>query len=144
MACNCYKKSTAKAVNVTSQAVAANGIVNYTQFNESGISIVESGNTGLKILKPGLYLVTFNASVASGATAGLVTAQLMRNGIAEVGAVSSAYSASATVTESVAFTTVIEVLGSCNCVNNETTLTVANTGVDGTFANAQLTVVKLA
>lgn len=144
MSCNCYKKSTAKAVNVTAQTVANNGIVNYTQFTDTGASIVESGNTGLKIVKPGLYLVSFNASVASGGTAGTITAQLLRNGAAVIGALSSAYSASATVIESVAFTTVVEVLGSCNCVNNETTLTIANTGVDGTFANAELTVVKLA
>ena len=144
MACNCYKKSTAKAVNVTPQALAVNGIVNYTQFDESGISIIESGNTGLKIVKPGLYLVSFSASVASGTAAGTVTAQLMRNGTAEAGAVSSAYSASATVIESVSFTTVIEVLGSCGCINNTTTLTVANVGVDATYNNAELTVVKLA
>ena len=144
MACNCYKKSTAKAVNVTAQTLAANAIVAYTQFDESGISIIESGNTGFKIVKPGLYLVSFNASVASGGTAGTVTAQLMRNGTAVSGAVSSAYSASATVIESVAFTTVIEVLGSCGCINNTTTLTVANTGIEAAYNNAELTVVKLA
>lgn len=143
MSCNRYRKSTLNAYTQSNQAVAANGLIPFANFKRTGESIRFNGGTSVNIDKPGLYQVIFNGIVSETTTAGNVILQLHRNGIAVPGAIAEAQSGSATDIENLAFATIIEVSPSCCCVDNDSVLTVVNTGVGATLANANITVVKL-
>lgn len=146
MGCNCnaYKKSTIEAIATAPQLVATDGALEYTLFRETGAALEAMGATGIRINKPGLYLVLFNGSAAEGGTAGNITVQLLRDGQEVAGATATAISAAATANVNLGFSTVVEVLGSCGCVSNRPTLTVQNQGTGATFIDASFKVVKLA
>ena len=61
----------------------------------------------------------------------------------KLGAIAENTSESATSMRNLSFTTVIEVLNSCNCIDNSALLTIINEGVSAIFSNANLTIIKL-
>lgn len=140
---NRYRKSTLNAYNSDNQTITTSGLVSFPNFNRTGCSIDFTGGTSIAIDKPGLYQITFNGTVESSGTSGNVVVQLFKNGVLVPGAVSEAQLTSATDIENVAFSTIVEIPPSCNCVNNDATLTVVNTGVEAVLNNANVTVVKL-
>lgn len=140
---NSYKKSTLKAINVADQTVATDGLVAFAEADATGCSITATGAGGVKINSAGVYLVIFNADVAESGTAGDVTAQLRKNAIPVAGAEATESSTAETDIVNLSFATVIDVPRSCCCVDNDATLTVANTGVGAIYSNASIVVVKL-
>lgn len=144
MACSkSYRKSTIKAYSIADQVVAQNANVEFDNFSGTGCSIRAMGSTGVEISKPGLYLVTVNASCSEAGTAGDITLQLNRNGVAIPGALATDTSAAETSIANVSFCTILEVLSSCACVDNTTMLTIENIGVNATIQNVEMNVVKL-
>ena len=142
-----YQKSTLNAYTNSAQTVVAEGVVNFNNNNPlTGCSVCHAaGSSTVQIVKPGLYLVTVNADAATTATAGgTITLQLFNNGILVPGATATETTTADTSIVSLAFSTIIRVLNSCSCVNNQTNLTVVNTGVEVTLSNANVVVVKLA
>ena len=140
-----YQKSILNAYTITNQTITTNQTVDFNNTNIlNGCSIdFNSGSPSIYLRKPGVYLVTMDASVAEAGTAGVITMQLQRNGVNVNGAQASIDSTAAGDTDSMSFTTVIKVLPSCCSVDNTTTLTVLNTGVEAIYSNANVTVVKL-
>lgn len=146
---NRFSKSTLTTYNNTSQTLDANAnVVFSTNYKLTGCSIRHTVETPtINIASSGLYLVTFSASGVESGTAGDITLQLFRNGIAVPSAIATANSASATDIVNLSNSTIIEVDRVCPCANSGLTaipLTLVNTGVGATFSNISLTVIKLA
>lgn len=152
MACNnCYQKSTLSASTATSSTVAAAALVPFNTVNlHTGASIsFSAGNSSINIVKPGLYEVTFDASVSvTAATAATLSFQINRAGVAITGATASYTSSATTDIGSVSITTLVRVSEICPCASNganSIAITVSNIStVAALMANANITVVKLA
>lgn len=144
--CNCMgnnRKGVIEAYNSSEQTLATGVNIAFTNFNEYGCSIVPSGSIGVKIHKAGRYLVMFTGVAVEGGTAGDISAQLYKDGVAVPDAVGTEYSPDTTGLVNLAFTKVIEVKRSCGCIDNTTVLSVENIGVGAIYSNAKLTVVEI-
>jgi hypothetical protein len=100
------------------------------------------GTPSFTLTKPGYYYVTFNGTVTDTA-AGIVTVQLLNGGVAVPGAEASITTAATTDERSFSFATIIRVLPSCCAIDNTTTLTIANTGIEATYSVANINITKL-
>ena len=128
---------------ITSQSVLVNETLDFDVTKvKTGCTITHTdGTASFSLNKPGFYFVTFNGD-ASSAVAGDITVQLLSNADIVPGA-------SATVTAAigniynVSFSTIVQVLPSCCACDNSKTLTIANTGVDATYTNANIVITKL-
>ena len=128
--------------NITTQAVLADGVINFTTDRIlTGCTATRDGQT-FQLNKPGYYYVTFNA-VATATEVGEITATLENNGIAVVGATASMTAGAVGDLVNLAFTTIIKVPPSCCAVNNVGKLTVVNAGVGATYTNVNLNITKL-
>lgn len=130
--------------NVQNLAVTANQSIAFGANSlQTGCTVTHTaGSTVVKLNKPGIYEVAFNAYGITTA-AGAFGAQLVVNGIADTTAASSATTSAASDTAAISFTKLIRVAPSCACVNNAKSLTVVYTGSAGTIDNANLIVTKL-
>ena len=129
--------------NTTSQAIATNGLLDFTTDRIlTGCTATRDGQT-FQLNKPGYYYVTFNAVAAATTTVGELTVELYNNGVAVPGAEASYTTTTAGDNSNYAFSTIIRVLPSCCVVDNTARLTVVNTGVDATYSNVNINITKL-
>lgn len=131
------------AVNTATQAVVANGFIDYTIANVKqgcGIKFNEGSNT-VSLKANGIYLVEVNADVIP-TNAGLISIQLLKNSVLVPGA-EATVTGVASSTASLSFTTLIKVPCSCNCVDNTANLQVQLTAL-ANVTNASITVVRVA
>ena len=129
--------------NTTTQNVVANGTITFTTDRIlTGCTVTRNGST-FQLNKPGYYYVTFNAVAAATETVGDLTVELYNNGVAVPGAIATVTTTTAGNNDNYAFTTIIRVLPSCPMVNNTANLTIVNTGVDATYAVANINITKL-
>lgn len=128
---------------VTNQSVAVDDTLNFNVTRIlTGCTVKHvDGSASFTLTKPGYYYVTFNADVL-GTAAGNVTAELINGSVAVPGATATTTIAIGE-TESIAFATIIRVLSSCAAIDNTTTLTILNTGVEVTYTNANINITKL-
>ena len=138
-----YQKSLLNAYSNTQTVGADNNII----FNEinilNGCSInFNAGSGTITLAKPGIYLVTLDANISDVTAAGVVTAQINRNGVQIPGAIVNV-TAAVDTNYPLSISTLVKVLPSCCAVDNVTNITIANTGVEATYSNANITVVKL-
>lgn len=142
-----YQKSALNAFTRASQTVNAQSVVvfnNNAPFTGCSISHAAGGGT-VSLNKSGIYLVEFNADASSVATAGgTLTMQLTNNGVLVPSAEATATVAENTAIVNLKFATIVQVLNSCNCINNDVDLTVINNGIQASLTNANIVVVKLA
>lgn len=103
-----------------------------------------AGSTTFTLNRPGYYYITVNADVASSDTTGNLTLSLYRNGVAVPGAESTSYAATASTSNNLSFSTIVQVRPSCCAMSNATSLTIVNTGIAATVANANIVITKLA
>lgn len=101
-----------------------------------------AGSPTVTLRKTGYYLVNFSG-VLSAASTGLVSTQLYNNGVAIPGALSSITIDTAGSLKNVSFSTIVRVLNSCACIDNTANLTVVNTGLEATYSDAEITIVRL-
>ena len=146
--CDKFKKSALDAYSTTARVYVTNDNVIYdNSYIHSGESICyTAGTPTAKIVKSGLYLVMFSAN-AIATTAGNITMQLFRNGVAVSGANATVTAANTTDTNNITLHTLIEVGNACCCsgiTNSNIPLVITNTGVGVTVSNAKLDVIKLA
>ena len=127
-----------------SQTVAVDGKLNFdTTRILTGCTVRHTDGTPTFTLnKPGYYFITFNATITD-TTAGNVIVQLLNGENAVPGATASATIAAATDEESIGFATIVRVLPSCSVIDNTTTLTISNTGIEATYINANINITKL-
>ena len=128
---------------ITNQSVAVDDTLNFNVTRIlTGCTVKHvDGSASFTLTKPGYYYVTFNADVL-GTAAGNVTAELINGSVAVPGATATTTIAIGE-TESIAFATIIRVLPSCAAIDNTTTLTILNTGVEVTYTNANINITKL-
>lgn len=120
-----------------------NSSINYAHCSCRGVSHI-AGTPTFTITNPGRYLIIFNGTGANNtATTGEITVSLLKNGVVIPGATASETSADLTDVRTVGFSTVIEVLNSCNCVNNQANLVFQNTGVETIFSNYNVAIVPV-
>lgn len=138
----CYKKSSVMAINTTEQAVATNGIVGLATGKTTGCSIsYVNGSNAVTLKNPGLYYVSVHANV-EGTAAGTATLQLLNNNVAVAGAAATTTLANGS-TSNMSFDAVINVLPSCNCINNKGLLQVQLSAA-ATINSIEVVVIKLA
>lgn len=131
----------------TAQAVATDSLLSFATNNVlTGCTVSHSaGSTSFVLRRPGFYYISFTGTGAiTGTTAGAVTINLLKNGTALPGATATQESASTTDLRTINFSTIVQVLPSCCAVNNTTTLTFQNAGLDATFSNVNVVITKLA
>lgn len=123
----------------TSQTIAPEGLLSFaTNDVLTGCTVLHSaGSTSFTLKRPGTGAIT-------GATAGAITVNLLKNGVALPGATATQTSASATDIRTVNFSKIVQVLPSCCAINNTTTLTFQNAGLDTTYSNVNVVITKLA
>lgn len=128
---------------ITNQSVAVDDTLNFNVTRIlTGCTVKHvDGSASFTLTKPGYYYVTFNADVL-GTAAGNVTAELINGSVAVPGATATTTIAIGE-TESIAFATIVRVLPSCAVIDNTTTLTILNTGVEVTYTNANINITKL-
>lgn len=144
-----FQKSALDTYTIQETAVATNAALPLElNYISTGSSISHTaGSTTINLLKSGLYLVTFSAVGAESTTAGEVTIQLYRNGVAVPGALATITSANTTDALNFSFTSLIQTKDVCPCAsvgNPSIPLTFMNMGVAATFSNIKVTVTKLA
>ena len=136
--CRC-NKATFEAYNSSPQALVENGIVEFASYETTGCGISAVGSTGVRLKKSGNYLITVSATIGG---TGNVSLQLFRDGVAIPYALATANSTGVATPQAISFTKLIKVNESCRCVDNATTLTVRNVGVDATVTDIIVDVIK--
>lgn len=139
--------------DTATQTVLADGLIQvgdvyrrYCRKNRCGTRVYDNTSTGVTLNWSGVYKVTATL-VGTGTEAGDVTVQLFANGQPILGAIST----ETITTPNTEFRTFVidrfvlvndaEVLGFNNTL--ATTLTLENTGVEATFTNVVLDIVKV-
>lgn len=115
----------------TAQAVAAGGNLAFANATTSNNCLVNAGQGVIRIERPGLYNVLFNATLQATA-AGAVNVSLQHNGAAVAGASAGVTLAAADDLGSVAFATPITV----RCCANDTLAFVVDAATSATVATA--------
>lgn len=130
------------ATSTNTQTVPVNGLIEFdTNRINCGCGICHvAGSNSITIKCPGTYLVAFNIDAVA-AAAGAVVIELLNNGVAVPGAEAS-FTAAENDTTHVAFTTLIHVNKSCECVCNNANLQVTSNS-EITVNNANIVVTKL-
>lgn len=144
---NDFCKSTLTAFNNTTTSYSANApIVFTTTDRKTGRSVLfTNGGTAVNIASKGLYLVNFSVTgTVQGATAGDVTVELYRNGVAIPSTLTTSTSTGTTDFVNVANSTVIEVDSACPC-NGVFLIPLTLVALtDVVISNASITVTKIA
>lgn len=141
--CSCNRKSTINANFAASQAVAVDSVFNFPNVTRTGSSIVSNGSGSFTLDNAGLYLIIASVSGA-GAAAGNLSIQINRNGALIPGTVQVANSTAATDIVNLTTSTIVDIPRSCACINNDAVITIANSGIAGTFVNGSIQIIKLA
>ena len=108
-----------------------------------GNTAIHSAPATVQLNKKGIYMVSFTGSITP-TTAGVVSVQLVKDGVAQIGAVSESTGVT-TGPEDLSFTTLVQVKedNTCSCATGPTTVQVVNTGEAGTFTIVRLVVTKV-
>lgn len=138
-----YQKSLLSAYSNT-QTIGADNAIPFNEINLlNGCSInFSAGTSTINLVKPGIYLITVDATVSDVDVAGVVTIQINRNGVQIPGAIVSDTAAIDT-NYSMSITTLVKVLPSCCAIDNQTNITVVNSGIEATYSNTNISIVKL-
>lgn len=125
-------------------AVTANTNIAFNNVDvETGcVALLSNGGTTIKLNRPGIYRVDFNA-YGSSTEAGSIGAQLQVDGVNSNQA-SSAATTSAGSPQAIGFSTLIKVGRYCPCRNVSKTVNVVYTGSAGTLTLANIIVSKIA
>ena len=138
-----YQKSLLNAYSNT-QVVGVDSNVIFNQINILNGSSIDfnAGTSVVTLAKPGVYLITIDANISDVDAAGVVTLQINKNGVQIPGAIVNTTAAIDT-NYSVNMTTIVKVLPSCCAIDNSANITIVNTGIETTYSNVNISIVKL-
>ena len=139
--------------NSTSQSVSSLGTIDlgsvyrrYCKKNNCGVRTFDNTSTTITLQQQGIYHIT-STLVGTGTTAGVVTVQLLENGIAVPSAFSSeTITTPATELRTFVIDTYVLVDDACLLGTNSTlakTISLQNTGVASTFTSVVVNVEKV-
>lgn len=124
--------------------VASNSAVQFNSVFKKGNTVSKSGDATIQLNKCGIYEVSVSATGIAQA-GGIMSLQLMSNGLALPNAFAAETAGDTTSTHSLAFTTKIQVpytANDCACTPSFT-LTVMNTGVETTYSLVDVLITKI-
>lgn len=117
------------------------------QFYNKGVgcSRVQTPINSITLRESGIYLVLFNASIASNGDTGMsIKLSLYEDGVSSNVGVSEVFSYSSKDIESASFATLVRVRNSCSCVDNTKEISVVYDGVsDALLYNANIIIKKV-
>lgn len=125
--------------------VPSNASVPLNTVFRKGTTVTKSGDASIQLNKCGIYEIAVSASGIA-ASGGLITLQLMVNGVALPNAFASLTAADTTSTHSLAFTTKVQVPTTYNenCPCSESFIvSLNNAGVEATYSLVDILVTKL-
>lgn len=139
--------------NTTSQSIPALGTIDlgsvyrrYCKKSNCGVKTFDNTSTTISLQQQGIYHITATL-VGTGTTAGVVTVQLLENGIAVPSAFSSeTITTPATELRTFVIDTYVLVDDACLLGNSTTlfkNLSLLNTGIDATFESVVFNVEKV-
>lgn len=124
-----------QAYSNTKTTYEQNAPLSFPTVKYTDCRINVSNGTTIRIGTPGRYLVSFNGVGGSTGATTPFTVQLYKDGVAQPETVSTVTSVAANDVGTLAFTTIVNILPSCNCVNNAVNLQVIATNATSGFLN---------
>lgn len=133
-----------QAYSNTTTTYAQNAPLSFPTVKYSDCRVSATSGTTFRIAAPGRYLVSFNGVGGSTAATTPFTVQLYKDGVAQPETVSTVTSVAANDVGTLAFTTIVNILPSCNCINNAVNLqVVATNATSGTVSEANLVIYRI-
>jgi hypothetical protein len=127
-------------------SVAQNVAIPFNNVSiEKGCTAEKTAPTTIALNKCGVYMVEFDAVVASSGTSGNVVVQMSKDDVLQPQAFTATTSTGATDVESISFLTLVQVAknNSNCCCASPTILKFMNTGIAANFIQANATVTKI-
>ena len=133
-----------EAYNTISTTYTTNQPINFSTIRYEDCRVQLRNNNTIVINTPGRYYVSFHGVGASDTANGQFTVQLYNNGVAVPGIITTISTVTATEPETLAASTIINVLPSCAAICNNTSLQFIATSADaGTLTSANVVIFRL-
>lgn len=133
-----------EAYNTTSTTYTTNQPINFSTIRYEDCRVQLRNNNTIVINTPGRYYVFFHGVGASDTANGQFTVQLYNNGVAVPGIVTTISTSTATEPETLAASTIVNVLPSCAAICNNTSLQFIVTSTNaGTLTSANVVIFRL-
>ena len=133
-----------QAYNVTSTIYAQNAPIIFPTVKFSDCRVRITNSNTITIGAPGRYLISFNGTASSTQATSPFEVKLYQNGSALEETASVVTSVAANDEGTLSFTTIVNVMPSCNCAQNSITLQVIATATNsGTVSNSNLVIYRL-
>ena len=133
-----------EAYNVTSTTYTTNQPINFSTIRYEDCRVQLKNNNTIVINTPGRYYVSFHGVGASDTANGQFTVQLYNNGVAVPGIITTISTVTATEPETLAASTIVNVLPSCAAICNNASLQFIVTSADaGTLTSANVVIFRL-
>lgn len=133
-----------QAYSNTSTTYAQNAPLSFPNVKFTDCRVSSVNGTTFRISAPGRYVISFNGVGGSTGATTPFTIQLFKDGVAQPETISTITSVAANDVGTLTFTTIVNVLPSCNCVNNSTNLQIiATNATSGTVSTANLVIYRL-
>ena len=133
-----------EAYNTTSTTYITNQPINFSIIRYEDCRVQLRNNNTIVINTPGRYYVSFHGVGASDTANGQFTVQLYNNGVAVPGIVTTISTSAATAPETLAASTIVNVLPSCAAICNNASLQFIATSTDvGILTSANVVIFRL-
>ena len=133
-----------EAYNTTSTTYTTNQPINFPTIRYEDCRMQLRNNNTIVINTPGRYYISFHGVGASDTANGQFTVQLYDNGVAVPGIITTISTVTATEPETLAASTIVNVLPSCAAICNNASLQFVITSADaGTLTSANVVIFRL-
>lgn len=133
-----------EAYNITSTIYTTNQPIAFSTIRYEDCRVQLKNNNTIVINTPGRYYISFHGVGASDTANGQFTVQLYNNGVAVPGIITTISTVTATESETLAASTIVNVLPSCAAICNNASLQFIVTSTDaGTLTSANVVIFRL-
>ena len=133
-----------EAYNITSTTYTTNQPITFSTNRYEDCRVQLRNNNTIVINTPGRYYISFHGVGASDTANGQFTVQLYNNGVAVPGIITTISTGTATEPETLAASTIVNVLPSCAAICNNASLQFVVTSTDaGTLTSANVVIFRL-
>lgn len=130
-----------QAFSNTSTTYTANAPIAFPTIKYDDCRVRVTNGTSFRISAPGRYVIAFNGVGAATTATTAFSLQLYKDGVAQPETLTTITSVAENDAGSLGFTTIVNVLPSCNCVNNTVTLQVIATA--GVVSTANIVIYRV-
>ena len=133
-----------EAYNITSTTYTTNQPIAFSTIRYEDCRVQLKNNNTILINTPGRYYVSFHGVGASDTANGQFTVQLYNNGVAVPGIITTISTVTVTEPETLAASTIVNVLPSCAAICNNASLQFVATSTDaGTLTSTNVVIFRL-